>query len=97
MFIASCTGSSGATRSEALLRNAVYGLAAAKACGIENPSLAFLNIDGAGPVLRALSKMRDNGYAVTFGTIVFAMFAIGYVYSDVLWWVAFGITCYGVI
>ena len=67
MFIASCTGSSGAARSEALLRNAVYGLAAAKACGIENPSLAFLNIDGAGPVLRALSKMRDNGYAVTFG------------------------------
>ena len=67
MFVASCTGSTAAVRSEALLRNAVYGIAAAKACGIESPSVAFLNIDGAGPVLRALIKLRDNGYAVNFG------------------------------
>ena len=40
---------------------------------------------------------KNDLYAVTFGTIVFAMFAIGYVVSDLLWWVAFGITCYGVI
>ena len=68
MFVASCTGSSAASRSEALLRNAVYGVAAAKACGIANPTVAFLNIDGAGPVLRALSKMRDNGYNISLGT-----------------------------
>ncbi len=67
MFVASCTGSTSASRAEALLRNAVYGIAAAKACGLENPSVAFLNIDGAGPVLRALGKMRDNGYQVTLG------------------------------
>ena len=40
---------------------------------------------------------KNDLYAVTFGTIVFAMFAIGYVYSDLLWWIAFGITCYGLI
>ncbi len=68
MFIASCTGSTAHTRGESLLRNAVYGVAAAKACGIAEPTLAFLNIDGAGPVLRALSHMKDKGYALSFGT-----------------------------
>lgn len=67
MFIASCTGSTAPTRAESLLRNAVYGLATARACGLTEPSLAFLNQDGAGPVLRALTRMRDNGYAVRFG------------------------------
>lgn len=68
MFISSCTGSSAALRQEALLRNAVYGIAAAKACGLGEPTVAFLNIDGAGPALRALERMRKNGYAVRFGT-----------------------------
>lgn len=68
MFITSCTGSTAPARSEALLRNAVYGIATAKACGIAQPAVAFLNIDGAGPVLRALTKMRDNGYGITFGS-----------------------------
>ena len=68
MFIASCTGSTASSRGESLLRNAVYGIATAKACGVAEPTVAFLNIDGAGPVLRALSRMKDKGYAVTFGT-----------------------------
>ncbi len=67
MFIASCTGSSAAARPEALLRNAVYGIATAKACGIAEPSVAFLNSDGAGPALRALARLRDNGYPVSLG------------------------------
>lgn len=67
MFIASCTGSASPARGEALLRNAVYGIAAAKSCGITEPTLAFLNIDGAGPALRALARMKDKGYAVSFG------------------------------
>ena len=68
MFIASCTGSTATGRAEALLRNAVYGLATAKACGIATPTLAFLNIDGAGPVLRVLGRLKENGYAVNFGS-----------------------------
>ncbi|MCL2122460.1 MAG: glycine/sarcosine/betaine reductase complex component C subunit beta [Desulfovibrionaceae bacterium] len=67
MFISSCTGSTAALRQEALLRNAVYGVAAAKACGLAEPAVAFLNIDGAGSVLRAFERMRKNGYAVRFG------------------------------
>ena len=40
---------------------------------------------------------KNDLYAVTFGAVVFAMFAIGYVWSPLLWWIAFGITCYGLI
>jgi betaine reductase len=68
MLIASSTGSTATSRPEALLRNAVYGIAAARACGVEKPTVAFLNIDGAGPVLRALTRLRDAGYGVTFGS-----------------------------
>lgn len=66
MFIASCTGSTSPVRGEALLRNAVYGIATAKACGIAKPTVALLNIDGAGPVLRALTRMKEKGYALDF-------------------------------
>ncbi|WP_228242924.1 sterol desaturase family protein [Porphyrobacter sp. GA68] len=40
---------------------------------------------------------KNDLYAVVFGTIVFIMFAVGYVWSDALWWTAFGITLYGLI
>lgn len=68
MFIASCTGSTAPGRGEALLRNAVYGIATAKAYGIKEPTVAILNIDGAGPALRTLTRMKEKGYAITFGT-----------------------------
>lgn len=67
MFVASCTGTTAASRTEALLRNAVYGIAAAKASGIDNPEIAFLNLDGAGVALRALKRLQDNGYKVNLG------------------------------
>ena len=57
-----------ARRGPALLLNAIYGLAAAKAAGIARPSLAFLNQDGAAQALRALQRLRDAGYDVNFGT-----------------------------
>lgn len=40
---------------------------------------------------------RNDLYAVVFGTIVVAMFTIGYVVSERLWWTAMGITVYGLI
>lgn len=70
MFIASCTGTTASQRGEALLRNTIYGIATAKACGIAKPTVAFLNIDGAGPVLRALNKMIDSGYGAILGTSI---------------------------
>ncbi|MDL2317384.1 glycine reductase [Desulfovibrio sp. OttesenSCG-928-A18] len=67
MFVASCTGSTAASRTEALLRNAIYGIAVARASGIEYPELAFLNLDGAGVALRSFKRLRDNGYRVSLG------------------------------
>ena len=40
---------------------------------------------------------KNDLYAVTFGTIVFFMFLVGYYVSPFLWWLAFGITLYGLI
>lgn len=67
MYIASCTGTSAVLRAESLLRNALYGIAVAKAGGIAEPELAFLNLDGAGVALRALTRLQENGYKVAFG------------------------------
>ncbi len=67
MFIASCTGTTATNRSEAMLRNAIYGIATAKAAGIKNPTVAFLNLDGAGAALRAIRNMQAKGYDITLG------------------------------
>ena len=40
---------------------------------------------------------RNDLFAVVFGTAVIAMFAIGHLVSERLWWIALGITIYGVI
>ena len=68
MILASTTGTSSTVRGEAMLRNAVYGIATAKALGIVNPTVGILNVDTARPVFRALSRMKEKGYAITFGT-----------------------------
>lgn len=68
MFIASTTGTSSSDRVEAMLRNAVYGIATAKASGIAHPTVAVLNLDGSGTVLRNLHKLADAGYDVNFGS-----------------------------
>lgn len=67
MILASTTGVSAQQRACALLRNAVYGIATAKALGIATPSLGVLNLDGAPKVVRALTRMAEKGYAVRFG------------------------------
>ena len=66
MFIATTTGTSGTDRVENMVKNAVYGIAAAKACGVSRPSVGILNLDGARQVERALRKLDRNGYAVRF-------------------------------
>jgi glycine/sarcosine/betaine reductase complex component C subunit alpha len=70
LLIASCTGTSATSRPEAMLRNAVYGIAVAKALGIESPTVGILNLDGAGIVQRSLVRMAERGYAIHFGTSV---------------------------
>ena len=70
MILASSTGISAPQRACAMLRIAVYGLAAAKAMGIAEPTLGVLNLDAAPQVMRALSRMAEKGYALRFGQSV---------------------------
>lgn len=70
MFIASTTGASSTDRLEGMVRNAVYGVAVARSLGIKDPSVGILNIDGANLAFRALGKLRDNGFPITFGSSV---------------------------
>jgi hypothetical protein len=64
MYIAATTGASGTDRTESLVKNAVYGLITAKACGVEHPSVGLLNIDGARQAEAALHRLLSNGYDI---------------------------------
>ncbi|HHY62061.1 MAG: glycine/sarcosine/betaine reductase complex component C subunit alpha [Bacillota bacterium] len=66
MFIATTTGTSGTERVENMVKNAVYGIVAAKASGVVEPTVGVLNIDGARQVERALRKLSDAGYPIQF-------------------------------
>jgi betaine reductase len=66
LLVASCTGMSAASRIEAMVRNAVYGVAVAKALGMENPTVGMLNLEGAVSAQRALTRLADRGYPVAF-------------------------------
>lgn len=66
LFLATTTGISDVERVPAMLKNTIYGIATAKACGIENPTVGILNIEGARQLERALKKLKDNGYAINF-------------------------------
>lgn len=70
LLIASTTGISAASRIEAMLRNAVYGIAVARALGMEKPTVGILNLDGAASVQRALTRLSERGYAVNFASSV---------------------------
>lgn len=66
MFIATTTGTSSTDRVEAMVLNAISGIAAAKASGINNPKIGILNIDGARKALRILEELKERGYDVEF-------------------------------
>ena len=70
MLIAATTGTSSANRGEAMLKNALYGIATAKALGIKHPTVGILNVDTAQPVFRSLTRMAERGYNVKFGSSV---------------------------
>ncbi|NLL36074.1 MAG: glycine reductase [Fretibacterium sp.] len=70
MILASTTGTAATNRGEAMLRNAIYGVAVAKAMGIKEPTVGILNVDTAQPVFRALTRLKEKGYHLTFGASV---------------------------
>ncbi len=67
MYIATTTGTSDTNRIQAMVKNAVYGIAAAKADGNPNPTVGILNIEGARQVERHLNIMRSKGYSFSWG------------------------------
>jgi len=66
LYIANTTGTAATDRVEAMVRNAISGISTAKACGIKNPKVGILNVEGARAVERALNKLKDNGYEFSF-------------------------------
>lgn len=67
MYLATTTGTSSAHRTEAMVKNALYGIITAKAMGIESPTVGILNVDGARQVERALKELSTGGYEINFG------------------------------
>lgn len=68
MYIASTTGTADTNRVQAMIKNAVYGIAAAKAQGIKEPTVGILNVEGARPAERHLQEMQEKGYHFTWGS-----------------------------
>lgn len=66
MFIATTTGTSSTDKVEGMVKNAIYGVITAKACGIKNPSVGILNIDGARQTEIALKRLKEQGYNINF-------------------------------
>ena len=68
MFVANTTGTSSADRVEGMIKNAVYGIIAAKASGVDSPTVGILNVDGARQTEMALKQLRDGGYDFQFAS-----------------------------
>ncbi len=66
MFVATTTGTSSTDRVEGMVKNAIYGVIAAKASGVENPSVGILNVDGARQTEIALKQLADGGYNINW-------------------------------
>ncbi len=66
LYLATTTGTSSAHRNEAMVKNAIAGIIAAKATGIAQPTVGILNVDGARPVERALKELSAGGYPICF-------------------------------
>lgn len=62
MFVATTTGTSSSDRIEGMIKNAIYGVITAKACGVKEPTVGILNVDGARQTEMALNQLREGGY-----------------------------------
>ena len=68
MYLANTTGTSSTDRVEGMIKNAIYGIITAKACGIAKPTIGIANIDGARQTEAALKELQANGYDINFAT-----------------------------
>lgn len=70
MLIATTTGTTAADRVEAMVLNAIAGIATAKSLGIARPRVGILNVEGARQVERILKNLQEQGYALDFSASV---------------------------
>ncbi|RAK11767.1 fatty acid synthesis protein [Halanaerobium saccharolyticum] len=70
MLIATTTGTTDTDRVPSMLKNTIYGIAAAKSLGIEKPTVGILNVEGARLVEKNLQKLKKSGYDFDFATSV---------------------------
>ena len=68
MFIANTTGTSSGDRIEGMIKNTIYGIITAKACGVKDPTIGILNVDGARQTELALKELREGGYDFKWAT-----------------------------
>lgn len=68
MYLATTTGTSSVNRVEGIIKNAIYGIVTAKACGVSEPLVGILNVDGARQTEIALQKLKENGYDIRFAS-----------------------------
>jgi betaine reductase len=64
LFVATTTGAASADRVAALVLNAITGASVARSCGIAEPTIGFLNLDGAARALLLAHELVANGYAM---------------------------------
>lgn len=65
MYLATTTGTASADRVQGMVLGAIYGIITAKACGVKEPTVGILNIDGARQTEIALYKLIAGGYPIT--------------------------------
>jgi len=68
MFLATTTGTAATDRVAGMVLSAIYGVIAAKACGVAEPTVGILNIDGARQVEILLKKFIAAGYPMRLAT-----------------------------
>ncbi len=68
MFVANTTGTSSTDRIEGMIKNTIAGIITAKACGIAEPTVGILNVDGSRQTEMALNKLREGGYNFQWAT-----------------------------
>jgi len=68
IWLATTTGTADTDRVAAMVKGAVYGVAAARCGGVPDPTLGILNVEGARAAETALKKLAANGWKVRFGS-----------------------------
>jgi hypothetical protein len=66
LYLATTTGTASADRVEGMVKNAIYGIIAAKASGIAEPTVGIVNVDGARQTEMALLALKERGYDIRF-------------------------------